>query len=94
MLDLLSYVMYDSVMTAPTSFTDLIDLWPTIKEFADDIGCGYEAARQMRRRNAVAAKHWPRIIEACASREIEGVDYTWLAALATSEQHQEACHAA
>ena len=81
-------------MSTPSSITGLIDQWDTIKEFADDIGCGYEAARQMRRRNSAARWHWGRIIDACKRKGIPGVDYTWLATLEPSCEGSEATHAA
>lgn len=63
----------------PASVSDLIARWKTITEFASEVGCGYEAARQMRRRESIAPEHWPRVIEASAARGIEGVTYEWLA---------------
>jgi len=63
----------------PHSISDLIDRWPTIAEFASDVGCGYEAARQMRRRQRIAPEHWPAVVAACAARSIAGVTFEWLA---------------
>lgn len=63
----------------PSSITGLIDLWPTIGHFAADVGCGYEAARQMRRRSSIAPEHWPKVVEASHARQIEGVTFEWLA---------------
>lgn len=68
-------------MQPPNSIADLTANWPTIGAFADAIGCGYEAARQMRNRNAIAAKHWQRVISASQEHGISGVTYEWLAAL-------------
>lgn len=64
----------------PTSIEDLIDQWPTITSFAADVGCGYEAARQMRMRQSIAPKHWPSVIKASKDRGIEGVSFEWLIA--------------
>lgn len=63
----------------PSSITELIDLWPTIGEFAADVGCGYEAARQMRRRGSIAPEHWPKVVEASKAQQIDGVTFEWLA---------------
>lgn len=63
---------------APSSISDLIDRWETIGAFADDIGCGYEAARAMRARNSIAPEHWPRVIAACGAKGIPGVTLEWL----------------
>lgn len=42
--------------------------------------CGYEAARQMRRRGSIAPEHWSRVVSASQAREIEGISFEWLAA--------------
>jgi hypothetical protein len=66
-------------MNTPQTISALIDAWPTITEFAAEVGCGYEAARQMRRRESIAPEHWERVIDAAGKRGIEGVSYEWLA---------------
>lgn len=63
----------------PTSISDLIEQWPTIGEFAADIGCGYEAARQMRMRQSIAPEHWQKVVSAASSRGVEGVTFEWIA---------------
>ena len=68
------------MINSPTSISALIDQWPTIAEFAADVGCGYEAARQMRLRGSIAPKHWDGVIAATAGKGINGVDWKWLAA--------------
>jgi len=64
---------------APASISALIDQWPTITEFAADVGCGYEAARQMRRRQSISPDHWPKVVMVSRGRGIEGVTFEWLA---------------
>lgn len=64
---------------APASISALIEQWPTITEFAAEVGCGYEAARQMRRRQSIAPEHWPKVVSVSAARKIEGVTFEWLA---------------
>ena len=66
-------------MEVPNDIKSLIDAWPTIGAFADDLGCGYEAARQMRRRNSIAPEHWPQVVAASERRGLVGVDLSWLA---------------
>lgn len=68
----------------PASISALIDEWPTITEFAAEVGCGYEAARQMRRRQSIAPDHWSKVVEASKSREIAGVTFEWFAQQRTS----------
>ena len=71
--------MYVVTMSnTPSSIPALIDQWPTIAEFAADVGCGYEAARQMRRRNSIAPEHWPNVVKASKDRGFTGVTFEWL----------------
>lgn len=68
------------MMNTPSTISDLIDHWGKISDFARDVGCGYEAARQMRRRESIAPEHWEQVVSACEQRGIKGVTYVWLAA--------------
>lgn len=70
----------------PTSISILIDQWETIGEFAADVGCGYEAARQMRLRESISPRHWNGVIAAAARKEIKGIDWEWLATRHTSSR--------
>lgn len=67
-------------MDTPLTISDLISKWPTIADFASEVGIGYEAARQMRRRESIAPEHWVRVISACHDKGIPGVTLEWLAA--------------
>jgi hypothetical protein len=62
-----------------SSISALIDQWDTIGEFAIDVGCGYEAARQMRIRESISPRHWNGVIAAAARKGIDGIDWEWLA---------------
>ncbi|MCB1460931.1 MAG: hypothetical protein KDJ90_00530 [Nitratireductor sp.] len=66
--------------TTPASISELIGQWKTIGAFAVDIGCGYEAARQMRRRGSIAPEWWAAIVDKAAAKGIEGVTLEWLGA--------------
>ncbi|PHP66530.1 hypothetical protein CSC94_12620 [Zhengella mangrovi] len=66
-------------MSTPRDIEDLISKWPSIGDFASAIGCGYEAARQMRMRNSIAPKHWTNVVSACAENGVDGVSLEWLA---------------
>lgn len=63
---------------SPKSVADLVDRWETIKAFAHDVGCGYEAARKMRTRGSIDNKHWPKVITAAQTKGIEGATLEWL----------------
>lgn len=68
-----------SMSTSPISISDLISKWETIGKYADDVGCGYEAARQQRRRGSIAPEHWANVIAAAQRKGIPGVTMEWLA---------------
>ncbi|WP_245420778.1 MULTISPECIES: hypothetical protein [unclassified Mesorhizobium] len=74
----------------PTSISELIDRWQSIGAFAAAVGCGYEAARQMRRRGRIAPQHWPHVVAASRRLGIAGVSYEWLAGHRRSSMQGEA----
>ncbi|TPI19837.1 hypothetical protein [Mesorhizobium sp. B4-1-1] len=59
----------------PADIPELIDSWQSIGAFAADVGCGYEAARQMRRRGRIAPQHWPHVVAASRRHGIAGVSH-------------------
>ncbi|RWA65457.1 hypothetical protein EN836_19230 [Mesorhizobium sp. M1C.F.Ca.ET.193.01.1.1] len=75
---------------SPVSISGLINRWHSIGAFAADVGCGYEAARQMRRRGRIAPQHWPHVVAASRRRGIAGVSYEWLAGRAAAAMQGEA----
>jgi hypothetical protein len=75
-----------SISGLPTNISGLIDRWGSIGAFAADIGCGYEAARQMRRRGRIAPQHWPHVVAASRRLGIAGVSYEWLAGRAAMQR--------
>ncbi|WFP61626.1 hypothetical protein [Mesorhizobium sp. WSM4904] len=79
-----------SISGLPTSISELIDSWQSIGAFAADVGCGYEAARQMRRRGRIAPQHWPHVVAASRRLGIAGVSYEWLAGRAAAMQGEAA----
>ncbi|MGX5800652.1 hypothetical protein ACWGS9_05340 [Bradyrhizobium sp. Arg314] len=68
-----------NISELPTNISGLIDRWHSIGAFAADVGCGYEAARQMRRRGRIAPQHWPHVVAASRRLGIAGISYEWLA---------------
>jgi len=75
-------------MNELTSIAALIDAWPTIAEFARDIGVGYEAAKQMRRRGSIAIEHWPSVIASGRGQGL-GVTSDLMMRLHTAKRAQE-----
>lgn len=77
----MSYVVYVLAMNdTPASIPDLISRWATIKAFAADVGCGYEAARKMSDRQSIAPEHWAAVVRAAKGKGLKGVSLEWLAA--------------
>ena len=76
----------DFMSKAPDTIEALFEAFGQIKTFSDLVGCGYEAARQMKRRGSIAVEHWPKVVEACNSAGVEHVDYD---ALARMHLHRE-----
>jgi hypothetical protein len=64
------------------TFAEIMDLWPSRKAFAEDIGAKQAAVTNMAARNSVPAKYWYAIIEAANRRCIPGVNLATLAAAA------------
>lgn len=74
------------MQTEPSSISDLVAQWDTIGDFAVAVGCGYEAARQMRRRESIAPEHWAAVISAAETKGVPGVTYEWLARQRSAER--------
>jgi hypothetical protein len=62
--------------------SDLINLWPSLTDFASDIGVGYESAKAMRRRSSIPSGYWKYMVAAADRRGISGVTYDRLAEIA------------
>lgn len=62
-------------------FRTLIDLWPSVSAFADDIGIRERHAQVMRFRNSVPPDYWSAMVAAAKRRAIKGITYEGLAKL-------------
>lgn len=67
------------------SHRDVIDAWPSVAEFATDIGIAYERAKGMRRRNSITFDCAHAVVLAAAARGIEGVSHELLARLVSND---------
>ena len=56
------------------TFRDILNEWPTLADFAADVGVSENTAKQMRTRNSVNAKYWLAMIAAAPGR---GIDLTF-----------------
>lgn len=59
--------------------TDLINLWPSLAEFALDLGVEYGTAKAMRRRSSIPSEYWITMVRSAEGREIAGVNLEALA---------------
>ncbi|WP_455475010.1 hypothetical protein [Bartonella sp. B30(2025)] len=59
------------------SVKNLIDAWESISQFAEQIGCSYEAARKMRDRNRISPRYWNTIIQLSKSKSLSWVTLNW-----------------
>ena len=66
-------------------FADIIDRWPSISIYADDIGVGYVTAQTMRYRDQINVRHWHAIVNAAEKRGLD-VSYETLAGIAASKK--------
>jgi len=68
------------MLNTPTTISDLISRWPTVRAFADDIEVSLEAAAAMKRRNRIAPHYWGRLILIAEERKVPGINQSWLMA--------------
>lgn len=68
------------------NYRNVIDKWPSLTDFADDIGVSENTAKQMRTRDSINSRHWSRLVAAAEGREIEGVTLDSLASIAAAER--------
>lgn len=59
----------------------IIGSWPSLTDFANDLGVGYETAKGMRRRGTIPPGYWVRTVVAAQVRGIDKVTYERLAEL-------------
>jgi hypothetical protein len=79
--NVLSIAKSSSMVSRMTTYTEIIDRWPSLHTFADDIGVRYGTAQVMRYRGSISAKYWQRVVAAAADRGIEGVTLDLLASI-------------
>lgn len=60
-----------NVQHMATSFAEIIDLWPSIEEFASDVGVPFHTARNWRARGSIPAYRWAAIIDSGRRRKIK-----------------------
>jgi len=66
----------------PKTFSELIDLWKSLADFAADHGVTLARARMWRRRNSIPAGWWTTTVAAAQKRDIPGITADLMADLA------------
>lgn len=92
-LDGKKYILYIYCMDIAYTIRDLVKQWPSIRSFAVEIGCGYEAAKKMIARNSISPSHWHRVIVAANAKELSWVTLDWLVSIrAASNKNRRQQH--
>lgn len=55
------------------TFRDIIACWPSIGDFAADIGVPYQAAQSMWWRDSIGVVHWPAVLRCLRGRGWPGL---------------------
>lgn len=63
------------------NFREVIAAWPSMADFAADIGVKENTAKLMRFRDSIAAEHWHVVVAKARQRGIKGVTTDLLAQL-------------
>jgi hypothetical protein len=72
-----------------SSHRDIIDAWPGLQEFADDVGATYGAAKAMRRRDRIGLEYVADAVAGATKRGIRGVTADLIARLAADKAMEE-----
>jgi hypothetical protein len=64
------------------SHRDIIDAWPTLQDYAADVGVKFNTARGMRQRSSIHMRYWDEVIAAAKRRRIRGINQNVLRQLA------------
>lgn len=75
--------------TKPSSFRDVVKLWPSLKAMAADVGAGAWEVPKWSQRNNIPAEWWLRVTSTDVARD-NGVTVELLATLASRENEARA----
>jgi hypothetical protein len=70
--------------------SDVFSEFKKTSAFADALGLKLSAASEMRRRNSIPVRYWPRLVEAARERGIDGISYEKLVEMHTPLTADEA----
>jgi hypothetical protein len=64
---------------------DVINLWPSLSEFAADLGIEYGTAKAMRRRGSIPSEYWVAVVKNAERRDLADVTLEALAVAVAAE---------
>jgi hypothetical protein len=59
--------------------SEIIDLWPSLSDFAADLSVKYGTAKAMRQRCSIPSVYWVMVVQKARARRIKGVTHEALA---------------
>jgi len=68
------------------SFKDVIEAWPSVEAFADDTGVSANLVSVWKHRDTLPNRVWAEVVAGAEAREIEGVTYATLVAIAAAKK--------
>lgn len=68
------------------SYKQLIDRWPSLEAFAQDVRVKCNTAKQMRLRDSVPSEYWLEMVASAERRQIAGVTLDALATIAAARR--------
>lgn len=71
------------------TFASVIDLWPTLKDLADDAGCGISAVKQWKSRDRIPGEYWLRCELGARRRGIPNITVFTLSEIADRNSRAE-----
>src|SRR5262245_60239346 len=65
----------------PQTFAEIVCLWPTYDELAQDVGVAYPTVASWRRRSSIPPRWWGAIVQSAQRRRITGITFDTLRAI-------------
>lgn len=73
----------------PGSYREILRLWPTISEAAQDLDLPYERVSQWAKRDSIPPEYWTDLLRAAAARGFKFVSLPILVELAAEAKRRE-----
>ncbi|HAU29826.1 MAG TPA: hypothetical protein DCW68_06950 [Rhodospirillaceae bacterium] len=73
-------------MSVMQTYSEIINKWPSIADFAVDVDVYVGLAAVWKHRNSIPPRYWQAIVSAASARGIEGVSIELFATIAASKR--------